>query len=80
MSRPVQLALFGRQSVHVGHWSRAAGLVACVMCGVSLAMSAVYDDCSSCRGLVEPVPAGTVLGGSGVPDGHLPLVAAKEAA
>ena len=68
------IPLFGFQFIHLGR----RGI--CVMCGVLLAMAAVYDDCGSCPGLVEPVPAGTVLGGSGVPDGHLPLVASREAA
>ena len=68
MTRPVQLALFGAQYVHLGRWSRAAGLLTCVMCGVSLAMSALWSDCDCCRGLVEPVPPWMVLGTAGEPE------------
>lgn len=75
-----QIPLFGTQYVHLGRYSRAAGFVVCAMCGVSLAMSAVWSDCDCCRGFTEPVPPWAVLGGAESPAEHLPLVAAKEAA
>ena len=56
MTAPTQLPLFGAQMVHVGRRGH------CLMCGVSLAMAEVYDDCGSCPGLVEPVPPWAVLG------------------
>lgn len=62
MTKPVQLALFGAQMVHIGHRGH------CLMCGVLMAMAAVYDDCSSCRGFVEPVPPWMVLGAAGKPE------------
>ena len=62
MTKPVQLPLFGAQMVHVGRWSRRAGLLVCVMCGVSLAMAEAWDDCSSCRGFVAPAPPWSLLG------------------
>ena len=77
MSASAQLPLFGRQFIHLGRYSRATGFVTCVMCQVSLAMAALYDDCSSCRGWTEPVPPWVVLGA--LPD-PLPLVAEEEAA
>ena len=65
MSAPVQLPLFGAQGVHLGRWDRTAGLLTCVMCNVSLAMSADWSDCDCCRGLAEPVPSWMVLGTAG---------------
>ena len=57
MTKPVQLPLFGAQMVHLGHRG------VCVMCGVLLAVAELYDDCSGCRGFVEPVPPWMVLRG-----------------
>lgn len=75
-----QLPLFGRQYVHLGRYSRTAGFVVCVMCKVSLAIAELYDDCSSCRGFVEPAPPWSVLGAVQEPLGPLPLAASLEAA
>ena len=80
MSLPVQLSLFGPQSVHVGHWSPAAGFVVCVLCrrlhGHGMG---VWADCDFCPGVVEPAPLWT-LGGAETPAAPLPLVASQEAA
>ena len=71
MTLPVQIPLFGTQMVHLGHRGT------CLMCGVLLAMAEVYDDCSSCRGFVAPVPPWAVLGAAESPAEPLPFVAAS---
>jgi hypothetical protein len=68
---PGQMPLFGRQMVHVGYRGT------CLMCGVLLSMAQVYDDCGSCRGLVEPAPLWAVLGDSGGAAEALPFAAAS---
>ena len=63
-----QLALFGSQSVHVGHRSPVTGSLICVACKVSLVLAAGLDCCDHCPGLVESVPPWVRLGeGSGQP-------------
>jgi len=51
-----QLALFGVQFVHLASGRH------CLMCKSDLEFAAVWDDCSSCRGWVEPVPWWMELG------------------
>ena len=63
---PAQGVLFGRQSVHVGRYAPSPSLRTCVLCAVLLALSAAWDDCDSCPGLVEPAPSWWVLGEAGL--------------
>jgi hypothetical protein len=60
--RPVQLSLFGAQSVHLGHRSPVTGTLACAVCGVSLAISAAQCWCERCPGRAVPAPPWAVLG------------------
>jgi hypothetical protein len=53
---PVQLPLFGPQSVHIGYRGY------CLMCKVLLALADDLTDCSPCPGWVEPAPPWAVLG------------------
>ena len=69
--RPVQLSLFGAQSVHLGHRSPLTGTLVCVVCKVSLAISAAQCDCERCPGRVEPASPRAVLGEYAVPLEHL---------
>jgi len=56
---PVQLPLFGPQSVHIG---RYASPRTCLMCKVLLALADDLTDCSPCPGWIEPVSPRAVLG------------------
>ena len=59
---PVQLPLFGPQSVHIGRYAPVSSLRVCLMCKVLLALADDLTDCSPCPGWVEPAPASAVLG------------------
>ena len=60
-----QLALFGVQSIHIGHWSPVTGLLVCVLCKASLEFRAIWDCCDHCRGPVRSAPPWAVLGEGG---------------
>ena len=68
---PAQLSLFGSQSVHLGHRSPATGGRVCVVCKVSLAISAAQCWCERCPGGNDPAPSWAVLGVYAVPLEHL---------